>query len=253
MGGNGSTGRKVSFGMDEEEKVTVIEGVKLSEDVLRRMRDAEGSLSSKKPPTQQNNITSGLKSPSHSATELQEEIRRNFENQQALVQEQLARISQSDQEAATTVGLEDLSPSRLMEKGKAWEEHEKAKLLLSSRLQKLGSVVMLGAFHPILKPTISLSSSYFHYYMPENWRERNKSWPAFPDSTKNNLKYWRKKTLTLTNRRLNSTTRQPQKQRPTSGPDRLHQFALSYRPGCSSVTEKILSKPCIAPVWPNST
>ncbi|XP_057701753.1 MICOS complex subunit mic25-b-like isoform X2 [Corythoichthys intestinalis] len=129
MGGNGSTGRKVSFGMDEEEKVTVIEGVKLSEDVLRRMRDAEGSLSSKKPPTQQNNITSGLKSPSHSATELQEEIRRNFENQQALVQEQLARISQSDQEAATTVGLEDLSPSRLMEKGKAWEEHEKAKLL----------------------------------------------------------------------------------------------------------------------------
>lgn len=29
MGGNGSTNRKVSFGMDEDEKVTVIEGVKV--------------------------------------------------------------------------------------------------------------------------------------------------------------------------------------------------------------------------------
>lgn len=29
MGANGSTGRKVSFGLDEDEKVTVIEGVKV--------------------------------------------------------------------------------------------------------------------------------------------------------------------------------------------------------------------------------
>lgn len=29
MGGNGSTNRRVSFGMDEDEKVTVIEGVKV--------------------------------------------------------------------------------------------------------------------------------------------------------------------------------------------------------------------------------
>lgn len=29
MGGNSSTNRKVSFGMDEAEKVTVIEGVKV--------------------------------------------------------------------------------------------------------------------------------------------------------------------------------------------------------------------------------
>ena len=30
MGGNGSASRKVSFGLDEEEKVTVIEGVKVT-------------------------------------------------------------------------------------------------------------------------------------------------------------------------------------------------------------------------------
>ncbi|XP_077459912.1 coiled-coil-helix-coiled-coil-helix domain containing 6b isoform X1 [Stigmatopora argus] len=130
MGGNGSTGRKVSFGMDEEEKVTVIEGVKLSDDVLKRMRDAQGSLSSEKLPTQQdNNMTSSIKSPSHSATELQEEIRRNFDNQQALVQEQLAKISQRDRERSAVQGLDASSTSFLIEKGKAWEEQEKAKLL----------------------------------------------------------------------------------------------------------------------------
>lgn len=34
MGGNGSTNRKVSFGMDEDEKVTVIEGVKVQHVLL---------------------------------------------------------------------------------------------------------------------------------------------------------------------------------------------------------------------------
>ncbi|XP_077430104.1 coiled-coil-helix-coiled-coil-helix domain containing 6b isoform X3 [Vanacampus margaritifer] len=130
MGGNGSAARKVSFGLDEEEKVTVIEGVKLSEHVLGRMRDAQGSCSSKRPPTKQDNHkTSSLKSPGSSTTELQEEIRRNFENQQALVQEQLARLAQRDRETAVTVGLDDLSPSLITEKGKAREEQEKANLL----------------------------------------------------------------------------------------------------------------------------
>ncbi|XP_054641632.1 MICOS complex subunit mic25a-like isoform X2 [Dunckerocampus dactyliophorus] len=130
MGGNGSAARKVSFGLDEEEKVTVIEGVKLSEDVLRRMRDAQGSGSSKKPLSQQDSHkTSSLKSPRASTTEVQEEIRRNFENQQALVEEQLARLAQRERETAATVGLDDLSPSLIIEKGKAWEEHEKAKML----------------------------------------------------------------------------------------------------------------------------
>lgn len=36
MGGNSSTTRKVSFGLDEDEKVTVIEGVKVRALLLRR-------------------------------------------------------------------------------------------------------------------------------------------------------------------------------------------------------------------------
>lgn len=34
MGGNGSTARNVSFGLDENEKVTVVEGVKVANVVL---------------------------------------------------------------------------------------------------------------------------------------------------------------------------------------------------------------------------
>ncbi|XP_049589108.1 coiled-coil-helix-coiled-coil-helix domain containing 6b isoform X5 [Syngnathus scovelli] len=90
----------------------------LSEDVLSRMKNTQGS--SRAPSS---------KSPGPTATELQEEIRRNFQNQQALVQEQLAKLNQRDRETATAVGLDDLSPSLMVERGKAWEEHEKAKLL----------------------------------------------------------------------------------------------------------------------------
>ncbi|XP_051931764.1 MICOS complex subunit mic25a-like isoform X2 [Hippocampus zosterae] len=148
MGGNGSTARKVSFELDEEEKVTVIEGVKLSEDVLSRMRDAQGSYSTNTMPTKQDNHkTSSLKSPSPSATELQEEIRRNFENQQALVQEQLAALAQRDRDTARSVGLDGLSPSLIVEKEKAREEQEKAKLLARQLERKEQELASISSFY----------------------------------------------------------------------------------------------------------
>ncbi|XP_062419856.1 MICOS complex subunit mic25a-like isoform X3 [Pungitius pungitius] len=124
MGGNGSTSRKVSFGLDENEKVTVMEGVKLSDDVLRRMRESQGTDSAKphKPPP-------SPKPTGPSTTEVQEEFRKNFERHQALVQEQLARLAQKERETAGTPGLGELTPALLMEKGKAHEEQEKAKIL----------------------------------------------------------------------------------------------------------------------------
>ncbi|KAM9800694.1 MICOS complex subunit mic25a-like isoform X1 [Syngnathus typhle] len=145
MGGNGSTARKVSFGLDEEEKVTVIEGVKLSEDVLSRMKNTQGS--SRATTKQDNHKTSSSKSPGPPATELQEEIRRNFQNQQALVQEQLAKLNQRDRETATAVGLDDLSPSLMVERGKAWEEHEKAKRLARQLERKEQELATVSSFY----------------------------------------------------------------------------------------------------------
>uniref|UniRef100_UPI003AABACA6 coiled-coil-helix-coiled-coil-helix domain containing 6b n=1 Tax=Centroberyx gerrardi TaxID=166262 RepID=UPI003AABACA6 len=128
MGGNGSTTRKVSFGLDEEEKVTIIQGVKLSEDVLRRMREAQESDSTKPPLSQPDSHKPSPTGPS--AAEIQEEIRKKFEHEQALVQEQLARLAQKEREAAVaTRGLDELTPALLIERGKTHEELEKAKIL----------------------------------------------------------------------------------------------------------------------------
>ncbi|XP_041814151.1 MICOS complex subunit mic25a-like [Chelmon rostratus] len=144
MGGNSSTTRKVSFGLDEDEKVTVIEGVKLSEDVLRRMRESQGSDSGKPPsPSDSHKPPSSSKPTGPSTTEIQEEIRKNFERQQALVQEQLAQLAQRERESAATTGLDELTPALIIEKGKAREEKEKAKILarqLERREKELASI-----------------------------------------------------------------------------------------------------------------
>uniref|UniRef100_G3NZR5 Coiled-coil-helix-coiled-coil-helix domain containing 6b n=1 Tax=Gasterosteus aculeatus aculeatus TaxID=481459 RepID=G3NZR5_GASAC len=127
MGGNGSTSRKVSFGLDENEKVTVMEGVKLSNDVLRRMRDSQGTDGAKphKPPPSKSKSPFLVSQRSHCETHCIS----NFERHQALVQEQLARLAQKERETAGTQGLGELTPALLMEKGKAHEEQEKAKIL----------------------------------------------------------------------------------------------------------------------------
>ncbi|KAI3370293.1 hypothetical protein L3Q82_025071 [Scortum barcoo] len=157
MGGNGSTTRKVSFGLDEDEKVTVIEGVKLSEDVLRRMREAQGSDSAKPPPSPPDKPPPSPKPTGPSTTEIQEEIRKNFERQQALVQEQLARLAQREKEAAATTGLDKLTPALMVEKGKAREEQEKAKILVSVALWVISGAKQLERKE---KELASISSFY---------------------------------------------------------------------------------------------
>lgn len=149
MGGNSSTSRKVSFGLDENEKVTVIEGVKLSEDVLRRMRDSEGTDSGKPPssPSDSHKPPPSPKPTGPTTTEIQEEIRKNFEHEQARVQEQLARLAQRERELGATTGLDELTPALIIEKGKAHEEHEKAKLLAKQLKRKEEELVSISAFY----------------------------------------------------------------------------------------------------------
>ncbi|XP_059925390.1 coiled-coil-helix-coiled-coil-helix domain containing 6b isoform X3 [Gadus macrocephalus] len=130
MGGNGSASRNVSFGLDEEEKVTVIEGVKLSDEVLRRMREAKASQGKGSPP----HADHQKPAPSPSVAEIQEEMLKKFEQEQALVQEQLARLAQREQErdsptALAAVGGNNVTSAMIMEQGRTHEELEKAKIL----------------------------------------------------------------------------------------------------------------------------
>uniref|UniRef100_A0A8C5BM98 Coiled-coil-helix-coiled-coil-helix domain containing 6b n=1 Tax=Gadus morhua TaxID=8049 RepID=A0A8C5BM98_GADMO len=130
MGGNGSASRNVSFGLDEEEKVTVIEGVKLSDEVLRRMREAKASQGKGSPP----HADHQKPAPSPSVAEIQEEMLKKFEQEQALVQEQLARLAQREKErdsptALAAVGGNNVTSAMIMEQGRTHEELEKAKIL----------------------------------------------------------------------------------------------------------------------------
>ncbi|XP_044204906.1 MICOS complex subunit mic25a-like isoform X2 [Thunnus albacares] len=169
MGGNGSTARKVSFGLDENEKVTVIEGVKLSEDVLRRMRESQGSDSDKPPPSQLD--SKKPPPPRPSSTEIHEEMRKNFERQQALVQEQLARLAQRERETAVTTGLDDLTPALLIEKGKAHEEQEKVKMLARQLEMKEKELVSISSFYKDQLETLEKKNLDNYKQMAEQYDE----------------------------------------------------------------------------------
>uniref|UniRef100_A0A1A8SGU2 Coiled-coil-helix-coiled-coil-helix domain containing 6b n=1 Tax=Nothobranchius rachovii TaxID=451742 RepID=A0A1A8SGU2_9TELE len=149
MGGNGSTARNVSFGLDENEKVTVIEGVKLSEDVLRRMKNSQKSESTKpsEPPAESHKPPPNLEQSGPLTTETREEMRKNFERQQALVQEQLAKLAQKEREAAAVTDLSELTPALMLEKHKTHEEHEKAKLLARRLEQKEQELATISGFY----------------------------------------------------------------------------------------------------------
>ncbi|KAK5872800.1 hypothetical protein PBY51_013463 [Eleginops maclovinus] len=146
----GSTSKKVSFGLDENEKVTVIEGVKLSDDVLQRMRDAEGSESAKPTPSPPEPCPKQPPSPKPTGTP-HEEIRRNFERQQALVQEQLAKLAQRERErereAATITELDPMTPALLIEKGKTHEEQGKANILAKQLEKKEKELASISSFY----------------------------------------------------------------------------------------------------------
>ncbi|XP_078803872.1 MICOS complex subunit mic25-a isoform X6 [Oryzias latipes] len=127
MGANGSSARNVSFGLDDDKKVTVIEGVRLSGDVCRRMREAQASGKPKPPSVPPEGQKPGAHPEGVSTKEAQEEMRKNFEHQQALVQEQLAKLAQKEKEVSAATGLKDSSAAAIMERGRAHHEQEKAK------------------------------------------------------------------------------------------------------------------------------
>uniref|UniRef100_A0A3Q4AP78 Uncharacterized protein n=1 Tax=Mola mola TaxID=94237 RepID=A0A3Q4AP78_MOLML len=152
MGGSGSTSRNVSFGRDGEEKVTVIEGVKLSQDVLRRMREPDGPDKTKPP----------------SGTRAQCGVRTlsplSYERQQALVQEQLARLAQRERETAST-GLDELAPALIMEKEKAYKEQEKANVLAKQLERKEKELASISSFYKEQLQTLEKKVRAIFYYI----------------------------------------------------------------------------------------
>ncbi|XP_077056007.1 coiled-coil-helix-coiled-coil-helix domain containing 6b isoform X2 [Siphateles boraxobius] len=99
MGAADSRSGSVSYGLDEQDNVTVLQGVKLSGDVLQRMRES-GSSPEKPASPKPGRDTPDPGASRPSAGETPEELRRRFEREQALVQEELTRIARRERETA---------------------------------------------------------------------------------------------------------------------------------------------------------
>ncbi|XP_061592792.1 MICOS complex subunit mic25a isoform X2 [Cololabis saira] len=158
MGSGESTTRRVSFGVDDEDRVRILRGVKLSEDVLQRMRGVanippEGSSPAgsqqDKGSSRTNSGSQSKPQPraqpgsqsSKSASYAKEEQRR-FERQQALLKEELAKVAQKEREAAKEELARAMSEERHVR-----QEAEKAKQLAQHLQKKDLQLKALDAFY----------------------------------------------------------------------------------------------------------
>ncbi|XP_012587675.1 PREDICTED: MICOS complex subunit MIC25 [Condylura cristata] len=116
-----SEGRRVSFGMDEEERVRVLQGIRLSENVVNRMKD----------PSQPSKVGQPIPPPSfgtskgpekdakkpksdHSGDQQPlgpEDLLRRYKQEQATFQEELFQVARREREAARKHWSESLQSS----------------------------------------------------------------------------------------------------------------------------------------------
>ncbi|XP_076132634.1 MICOS complex subunit mic25a-like isoform X1 [Alosa pseudoharengus] len=155
MGSAESTTRKVSFGLDDGDTVRILRGVKLSEDVLQRMRGANEFAKSQTKTTLGNkeNTEPHLQSSSQqqsqsqpqpqpqpqpqatsgsTAADVSEELKRRYERQQSIIQEELARIARREREASR----QDLSRAMQRERAQTRQEADKAQSLLPQAIEE---------------------------------------------------------------------------------------------------------------------
>ncbi|XP_025052636.1 MICOS complex subunit MIC25 isoform X3 [Alligator sinensis] len=157
MGGSESSagGRKVSFELDEQERVRVLQGVRLTEDVVNRMKESSQPTRDQRPssfpPPSSRGTTSPqaaeekaksptgvqpptVKSSGQKPSEAEEDLYRRYEREQALVQDELLRLAKREREAAS----EALSTALQRERSSTNEERQRA-AQLNAELYKLTS------------------------------------------------------------------------------------------------------------------
>ncbi|XP_027496549.1 MICOS complex subunit MIC25 isoform X1 [Corapipo altera] len=116
MGGSESShgGRRVTFGLDERDQVRVLQGIRLTEDVVTRMKESSPSKRDGQRSPRASNGTApsslaaegkpksaGIHPPMSSDSAAEQELYRRYEQEQALVQEELLRLAKREREAAS--------------------------------------------------------------------------------------------------------------------------------------------------------
>ncbi|XP_070432542.1 MICOS complex subunit MIC25 isoform X1 [Equus przewalskii] len=106
-----SEGRRVSFGMDEEERVRVLQGIRLSENVVNRMKgSSQPSKAGQPTPPSPSGTSEGpekdAKPPrsEHSGGRpagVDEDVLKRYKQEQTMVQDELLQVATREREAAT--------------------------------------------------------------------------------------------------------------------------------------------------------
>ncbi|NXT42628.1 MIC25 protein, partial [Pelecanoides urinatrix] len=150
MGGSESShgGRKVSFGLDEREQVRVLQGIRLSEDVVNRMKESPQSkrdnqrspcssngtgpsspAAEGKPKSPTGTVGVPLRSTDCFDTLLSSAATGCYLREQALVQEELLRLAKREREAAS----EALNTALQRERNNTNEERQRVAQLVSNK------------------------------------------------------------------------------------------------------------------------
>ncbi|XP_003420927.2 MICOS complex subunit MIC19 isoform X2 [Loxodonta africana] len=163
MGGTAST-RRVTFEADENENITVVKGIRLSENVIDRMKESSPS---------------GSKSPRYSggygASVSEEELKRRVAEELALEQakkesEKQKRLKQGkelDQEMAN----EQLTRAILQERLSSEEERSKAKHLAKQLEEKDRVIKKQDAFYKEQLARLEERSSEFYKVTTEQYQK----------------------------------------------------------------------------------
>ncbi|XP_026189274.1 MICOS complex subunit mic25a isoform X3 [Mastacembelus armatus] len=152
MGSGESTTRKVSFGVDDEDRVRILRGVKLSEDVLQRMRGvaniapertSSSTLSLQKDTGASHSASSSSQSQQSSqsskpAPSAKEEQKR-YEHQQTVHLDELAKVAQRERGAVSKTLSQERQHMR--------QEAEKTKQLTQQLQKKESQLKALDAFY----------------------------------------------------------------------------------------------------------
>ncbi|XP_049920378.1 MICOS complex subunit mic25a isoform X2 [Epinephelus moara] len=162
MGSGESTTRKVSFGVDDEDRVRILRGVKLSEDVLQRMRgvaniapertpsstsspqkDTGASHSSNSSPRPQQSPQSRAQPSNQSGSSkpasYAKEEQRRFERQQTILKEELAKVAQREKE--------EMTKAKVRERQHLRQEAQNTKKMAQQLQKKDTQLKALDAFY----------------------------------------------------------------------------------------------------------
>ncbi|XP_041574579.1 MICOS complex subunit MIC25 isoform X2 [Taeniopygia guttata] len=116
MGGSESSqgGRRVSFGLDERERVRVLQGIRLTEDVVNRMKGSSQSRRDNQRSPRASNGTApsslaaegkprptGIQPPKASDSAAEQDLYKRYVEEQTLVQEELLWLANREREAAS--------------------------------------------------------------------------------------------------------------------------------------------------------